>query len=356
MQTLMRGLLALSLGMNVWLVSRVLRPLQRLSARTSKLAQGDLSALEQPCDGVREIDALRHTMASMAQHVQRAQAEGLVYRHALTDGQEAERARIAHELHDDTVQSLVAIAQSIELSLNWLEREPDRARSMLGLVRTQAVESVENVRRLIADLRPPALEELGIVAALNMLAQQGDISEIQVSVSGDARRIGASQELALFRIAQEAVRNAQRHGKPSCILLDLTFDRHEVRLVVRDDGTGFTPPTLLDCLAQELHFGLLGIQERVRQLNGTLKLSSRPNEGTAIRVTLPLESVEQPTERVRDPVCGAIIEPQQAYGSTTYEAQRYYFCCPVCQGAFQRQPDTYAAANLLVSQQPFTSS
>ncbi len=75
-----------------------------------KLAQGDLSALQQRCGGTEEIRALRRTMASMAGHVQRAQAEGMTFRHALTDGQEAERARIAHELHDDTVQSLVAIA------------------------------------------------------------------------------------------------------------------------------------------------------------------------------------------------------------------------------------------------------
>ncbi len=339
------GLLVSSLLGNLWAFWRVLRPVRKLAARAAQLAQGDMSALEKPCGGIREIGELRHTMATMTQHVQRAQAEGLTYRHALTDGQEAERARIARELHDDTVQSLVAIAQSIELGLNWLENDPARAKSMLGLARTQAIESVDNVRRLIADLRPPALEELGIVPALRMLSQDEDEGEVIVAVSGVERRLPDPQELALFRVAQEAVRNARRHGQPEHITLDLAFHPAEIRLMVSDDGVGFRPPETLDCLAKVEHFGLIGMRERVQQLNGTLKVSSQPGEGTRIRVTLPLNNVDQPTESVHDPVCGAIIQPQQAYGSTVYEGERYYFCCPVCQGAFRKDPSSFTHEN-----------
>jgi signal transduction histidine kinase/YHS domain-containing protein len=277
-------------------------------------------------------------MAAMAQHVQRAQAEGLHYRHALTDGQEAERARIAHELHDDTVQSLVAIAQSIELATNWIDTDAGRARTMLGLAREQAVESVNNLRRLIADLRPPALEELGIVAALSMMADEDEQHNIQVAVSGTPRRFGEAHELALFRIAQEAVRNAQRHGKASAITLHVTFQPREIELIVHDNGGGFSLPPLLDTLSAQSHFGLLGLQERVQQLGGAFSVSSQPGEGTTIRVILPLENLDQPAEAVIDPVCGALIQPQEAYGSVVYNDTRYYFCCPVCQGAFQRDP------------------
>jgi len=337
------ALLVVSITANVWLIWRVLSPLQRLSNQTSKLAQGDLSALQQPCGGIREIGNLRHTMASMAGHVQRSQGEGLTFRHAMTDGQEAERARIAHELHDDTVQSLVAVAQSIELATHWINNDPDRAKAMLNMARTQAVESVNSLRRLIADLRPPALEELGIVAALKMLADHEGESHIEVTVSGIERRVGEPQELALFRVAQEAIRNAQRHGQPNRIMLDLAFHPQEIRLMVSDDGVGFRPPQSFDCLAKEEHFGLIGMQERVQQLKGTLQVSSQPGEGTKIRVALPLMNVDQPRESVRDPVCGAIIQPQQAYGSTLYNGERYYFCCPICQGAFQRQPEIYVS-------------
>ncbi|MDX2163381.1 MAG: histidine kinase [bacterium] len=337
------GLLAGSVAGNIWSVWRVLRPVRSLAASAERLAQGDMTALEQGCGGIRDIANLRQSMASMAGHVQRAQAEGLTYRHALTDGQEAERARIAHELHDDTVQSLVAIAQCLELAATWIDTDPQRARTMLITARTQAVQSVESLRHLIADLRPPALEELGISAALRLLAASAGESQVQVSISGDERRIGQAPELALFRIAQEAVRNAEKHGQPRHITLSLTYAPHDVRLIVADDGSGFTPPAALDGLAQRQHFGLLGMQERVQQLNGTLTLRSRPGAGTVVDVILPLDVGAQPVERVRDPVCGAVIEPQRAFSSTVYHGERYFFCCPVCQGAFQRQPETYIA-------------
>jgi YHS domain-containing protein len=72
-----------------------------------------------------------------------------------------------------------------------------------------------------------------------------------------------------------------------------------------------------------------------------VKIWSQPKQGTELIVTLPLSAVGQPTERVRDPVCGALIAPQQAYGSVEHQGQRYYFCCPVCQGAFQSNPEMY---------------
>ncbi|MDZ4770369.1 MAG: histidine kinase [Chloroflexota bacterium] len=335
------GLLVSSILRNMWSFWRVLRPVKKLAARATQLAQGDMNALQQPCGGIGEIEDLRHTMASMAEHVQRAQREGLTFRHSLTDGQEAERARIARELHDDTVQSLVAIAQSIELSLSWIETDSTRAKVMLNMARTQAIESVDNVRRLIADLRPPALEELGVAAALKMLAQQEQDIQVEVSVCGIERRITEPHELALFRVAQEALRNAQRHGQPKHIRLELSFYPNEIRLVISDDGVGFRPPQPINCLAQEAHYGLIGMQERVQQLHGTFRVSSQPGGGTSIGVVLPLDNVVQPTESVRDPVCGAIILPQQAYGSTLYDGERCYFCCPVCQGAFQQNPASY---------------
>ena len=94
-------------------------------------------------------------------------------------------------------------------------------------------------------------------------------------------------------------------------------------------------------MAKEGHFGLVGIHERVQHLKGTVRISSRPNQGAEMIVTLPLSALGQPSETVRDPVCGAIIQPQQAYGSVQYKDQRYYFCCPVCQGAFQSDPEMY---------------
>src|SRR5687768_10087840 len=107
-RTLLAGLLA---GGNIWFYLRVMRPLQQLAARASQIASGDFTALEQTYSGVPEIDTLRKAMNAMVGHVRRAQAQERTYIAALTNGQEEERARIARELHDDTVQSLIAIAQ-----------------------------------------------------------------------------------------------------------------------------------------------------------------------------------------------------------------------------------------------------
>ena len=345
---LLGALLASSILGNIWAIRHVLRPIRNLTAQATQLAQGDMRALEQPCGGIHEVRNLRHTMASMAQHVQRAQTEALTYRHALTDGQEAERARLAHELHDETVQSLVAIAHSIEMATAWIDTDPQRAKATLGMARTEAVDSVNSLRRLIADLRPPALEELGISAALKMLADTSGTAKVEVNIHGSERRIGETHELALFRVVQEAIRNAEKHGNPHRISLDLTFELNAVRLIACDDGIGFTATESLEDLTRQQHFGLLGMQERVQQLNGALKITSRPGGGTVIDVVIPLNEVEQPSERVRDPVCGAFIEPQRAFGSDIHEGVTYYFCCPVCQGAFKKDPQAYIGVNTLL--------
>ncbi len=335
--------LALLLVTNLWLLYRVLYPLQRLASQTTDVAQGNLLAFNQPCGGIPEISMLRRTMASMAGHVRRTHEDETAYRYSLTDGQEAERARIAHELHDDTVQSLVAIAQSIDLASGWIQKDPERAAAMLKIARTQAVESVEGLRRLIADLRPPALEELGLIPALQMLADNESDTDVAVRVMGKERRLDEERELTLFRATQEAVRNAQRHGRAKNISITADYQPDEIHLTVSDDGIGFQVPDGVDCLAKQGHFGLAGIHERVQHLKGTVRLSSRLNQGTELSVTLPLSPAGQPSETVHDPVCGALIAPQQAYGSVEHQGQRWYFCCPVCQGAFQRSPETYLA-------------
>lgn len=331
---------------NLWLIYRLLRPLRRLAAEATDLANGNLLAFQQPCGGTQEIGILHDAMASMAGHVRRAQEEYAAHHGALSDGQEAERARIAHELHDDTVQSFIGIAQSIELASNWIVTDSQRAAEMLRLARSQAIESVDNLRRLIANLRPPELEELGLVPALEMLAESAP-RLVKVTSTGVVRRLREAQELALFRVAQEAIRNAERHGHANQINVKVIYQPDAVKLMAEDNGTGFQPAEPLDCLAKTGHYGLLGIQERVQYMGGTFRIISQPGQGTRLEVIVPTHSADQPAEEVRDPVCGALIQPQQAYGSVLYEGTRYYFCCPVCRGAFQQSPETYLSATLV---------
>ena len=286
----------------IWLLLRVLRPLRALSNSTKQIASGDFVALQMPLSSVQEVGSLHHTMSSLAQHIQRSREEEIMIRHALTDGQEMERQRIAHELHDDTVQALVAVAQSIDLAIQWIESNPQGALPLLNAAREQAVESVDGLRRMITNLRPPVLEELGLVPALRMLGQGDPSVSILIEVSGAERRMDDSLELALFRVAQEAVNNASRHGKATQIALGVRFDPVKISMSISDNGAGFTPPTQLDALARDAHYGLLGIQERVSSLNGTLSIVSDSGRGTEIRVVVPLQRTVQPETSVRDPV------------------------------------------------------
>ncbi len=334
-------ILGVGLILNGWFLLRVLYPLRRLTFQATRLSEGDFAALEQPCGGIGEIDKLRRSLLGMSNHIRRMQTQRQEYIDALTDGQEAERERLAHELHDDTMQSLIAIGQSIDLANHWVEQNPAQALKMLQQARSHVTESVDNLRCLVADLLPPALEELGLVSALHMLAERAPQGAVKVEVEGPERRLSTHQELVLFRCAQEAFSNAQRHGYAANIHIKVIYQPDGMRLVVQDNGIGFRVPTQLNSLVFEGHYGLLGIQERVRQHNGKVQLNSVPGEGTCLEVYLPAPEKSQPADTVRDPVCSMLLHPHQAYSNVDYQGQRFYFCCPVCQGSFQRNPTLY---------------
>lgn len=332
---------ALLFASNLWFFLRVLRPIQQLSHQAEQLTQGDFDCFENSCGGIKEISQLRHAMAGMVKHIQHAQEQSRAYAEKLADGQEIERKRIAHELHDDTVQSTVAITHSIDLAKTWVKSDADRSIEMLQLARQQAIEVVTNLRNLIAGLRPPALEELGLIPALEMEMERIIDIKVDLKIKGVQRRLSESRELALFRATQEALKNVCKHSQASTVMIMVEYSPDGITLRVGDNGIGFNPPPVLGDLVLGNHYGLIGIQERISSLDGWIKVESEVNQGTNLTVYLPSENVKQPNYRVIDPVCHAQIEPQEAYDSLFYEGETYYFCCPVCQGSFQKSPNLY---------------
>lgn len=343
---------AMFLASNLWFFFRVLRPLHKLALQAESLTEGHFNSFEQRCGGILEIRELQRAMYSMVGHVRRAQEQRRAFTEQLADGQEKERKRIARELHDDTIQSTIAVTQGIDMARNWIKTDPERAGQMLQVAREQAVEIVTNLRNLIGGLRPPALEELGLIPALEM--QLGTLHGITgyLHVKGESRRLDEVQELTLFRAAQEALHNVTRHSAAGHVHVHVNYQQGGVLLCIRDDGQGFVLPASLGDLAFEDHYGLLGIQERVNNLGGWLKLNSEVGRGTRLQAYLPIKIQSQPDNLVRDPVCSAVIEPQQAYASCDYGYTTYYFCCPVCQGAFQKDPELYIGAGKAIDVQP----
>ncbi len=286
--TVLAALLAFYFGLR-----GIATPLRRLDEAASRMGWGDFEAIQQPVGGVREIEELRMALARMADQVRRYQGELQSYIGAMTTGQEEERKRVARELHDDTVQSLIALNQQVELVERQLGKDPASAAKRLQDLRPLITDTIAGVRRQIHDLRPLYLEDLGFVPALEMLIKQ---TTEQHNLAGTfhlsgqrEERLPAALEISAYRIAQEALRNVVAHAQASRVDLFLTFGPDEVELRIKDDGQGFIAPDHPYLLAEQGHYGLLGMHERAQQHGGRLELSSAPGKGTTITVTLPIQ-------------------------------------------------------------------
>lgn len=264
-------------------VRYVVRPLQRLRLQAERIGQGDFGAAAEPLDGVTEIEELRRSVDRMAQQVRRYQESLQDYLGAVTNAQEEERVHLARELHDETVQSLVAISQRAQMIERTLTRDPDQAIARLAELRDMINAAIEEVRRFSRALRPLYLEELGLVSALETLARDAGAG---FHVRGTPRRLSSEEELVLYRIAQEAINNARYHARAKQIQVEVQFREGGVTLEVRDDGIGFEVPERLIDIVRNGHYGLMGMYERVQRAGGKLHVRSSPGEGTSVTVEL----------------------------------------------------------------------
>jgi signal transduction histidine kinase len=207
---------------------------------------------------------------------------------AITAAQEEERMRLARELHDETIQALIALKQRVQLANKSVKAESGR--QALKELEDLAESTVENLRRLTRALRPIYLEDLGLVTALGMLAR--DTSQtyhlpVDLMVIGDEHRLSREVELALYRIAQEALNNVVHHAKADHATIQIMFDT-EITLEVTDNGTGFSVPISPTEFAPKGHFGLLGMRERADLIEGRLEVHSDIGKGTRLSVRLPV--------------------------------------------------------------------
>jgi signal transduction histidine kinase len=271
----------------LWFGARqIVQPLQRLESKAAALAWGDFETIKEPVGGISEVQHLQKELTEMANKLEAAQ-EGLHdYIGAITSAQEEERTRLARELHDDTIQAVIALKQRVQLAQKSVKDH--QGRQSLKELEDLAERTVENLRRLTRALRPIYLEDLGLVTALEMLARetsQANHLEVEFQQSGQERRLSREVELALYRIAQEALSNVVRHASAEHATLSIRFEK-EVSLEVKDDGIGFAVPKSPTDFAPSGHFGLLGIRERADLIGARLELQSEPGSGTRLSVRL----------------------------------------------------------------------
>jgi len=213
------------------------------------------------------------------------------YVQQVTKAQEEERKRIARELHDDTAQRLIAISHQLESFASDNKHLSADDMQLLKNLRQQLRDALQGVRHFSQDLRPPMLDDLGLLPSLEWLS---DDLEGQFGIKADLRVLGTERrfipeaELLFFRIIQEAVSNVRRHAEASQVEITIEYDEGKTRGIIRDNGKGFELPKNLGELSRTGKLGLVGMEERARLLGGSLSLESEPGKGTTVVVEAPV--------------------------------------------------------------------
>jgi len=288
-----------------WLVSVVLnfvvlqvafRPLMDLGKVMNRVQAGERS-LRAPTTGVDpEADQLADTFNMMLEAIDdatRLRASQII------NAQEQERKRIARELHDETSQVLT----SLLISLAILEESitTQEARDRIADTRKLAHQTLRAIRNLSIDLRPSALDDLGLLPALRWYVkeyQQKCSIEVEFAATGFKGRLPAEMETALYRIVQESLTNTARHANAHKVVITMREDENMVYATIADDGCGFDTDALRKSSDQDRGLGLAGMNERALLLDGSLTINASPGHGTVIEVQMPLD----PTEKLATPV------------------------------------------------------
>jgi signal transduction histidine kinase len=261
----------------------VAQPLRELGLRANQIGDGDFTAVKQPIGGVKEIEDLRRILNTMAQRIRDYQVTLHDYLSDVTKAQEEERARLGRELHDETVQTLIALGHKAQVVQRSYRRSAPQTDEQIETLRQMIGQAIDEVRRFSHALRPHYLEELGLTTALEMLAQE---AEAEFHREAQVPRMAPEKELVIYRIAQEALNNARRHANGQQIHLYLTSTQTETILSVTDDGTGFQVPDQFNDLTQAGHFGLVGMRERAQMIHGKLVVTSELGKGTTVALTV----------------------------------------------------------------------
>ena len=320
---LVYGVAALLLASGAaWLHAHtVVRPIRRLTADAARMASGDLhnpivvqrddeigelgrrfdemrvrlkASLEESARWAEQLESRVHERTREVEERNRElDALNRTRRQLLAktiSAQEEERKRLARDLHDDSAQTLTAVLMTLKAAEDVLPPSSDDARRALSRSRAQLEIALREIRKAIADLRPSALDDLGLASAVRWYADD-HLRPLGIGLSfqvaGDDRLATGAAATAIFRIVQEAVSNVARHSGARAARIRLEFRPTDMMALVEDDGTGFDPDSLREPHESGRGLGLLGMRERAELFGGTLSIESRAGSGTRIRARVP---------------------------------------------------------------------
>lgn len=224
------------------------------------------------------------------------QLEDLQHRQAMgikiIKAQEEERRRVAREIHDGPAQSMSNIVLKAEICERLVDAEPVKAKEELRNLKSVVRDTLQDVRKIIYNLRPMSLDDLGLIPTLQrfiLTFQEESSIEVSFKTKGNYDDIRPTISLTIFRIIQETMNNIKKHAEANNVSINLEFSDEELRLKVVDDGKGFNTEDLKNRKDNiESGFGLYSMRERVELLNGKFELDSAIGKGTRINITVPL--------------------------------------------------------------------
>jgi signal transduction histidine kinase len=260
----------------------LIRRIRRLAARTSTMADGDLRT-RLPVSGNDEVAMLERSFNAMAERLEKAVAAQRAV--AGADARRAERTRITRELHDSISQHLFS-ASMVAGGLRKALPSGSELRHQAESLERSLEHTKREMRAMLLELRPVALEDAGLAAALDELCRSYRVGlGITATARVDGDGLDAAVEHAVLRVVQEAVGNAVRHGRPTTVEVEVVRAGGQVAITVRDDGLGFEPGDV-----HRHGMGLDLMRDRVGELAGTVDVASTPGEGTTVRVLIPVQA------------------------------------------------------------------
>lgn len=211
--------------------------------------------------------------------------------------QEEERKRIAREIHDGPAQSLANIVLRTEIAERMLvKKEFQLVQEELIDLKRQVRSGLEEIRKIIFNLRPMALDDLGLIPTLRKYVQDFEektkIRTIFDTV-GKEMRLPSAMEAGIYRMVQEAFSNAYKHANPSYVALEITYQAQIVKIIVKDNGIGFHVDLIESRAKDSANFGLIGMRERVELLEGRMEIESAIDEGTKVIIHIPINAEER---------------------------------------------------------------